>query len=1067
MKKISNLWLVVVMLFVSVAMFGQGNTRSSINGTILDENNEPLAGANVSAVHTPTGSSYGSVTDFDGHFRISNMKVGGPYKIIISYVGFKDFEKNNTHLQLGQTLNISTKLISDASQLDEVVITANRNSLFDGNKTGSETTINARQINALPTTSRSIADFVRLTPQASITEGDDGFSISIAGNNNRFNAIYLDGAISNDVFGLSGSGTNGGQTGVSPFSLDAIEQFQVQVAPFDVKIGGFSGGAINAITRSGTNKIEGSAYFFTRNESLAGKTPVDLTPEGENREKLNDFTAKTFGFRVGGPIVKDKVFFFFNYEKQDDITPQPFNAENYIGDTDAAGLDTLRDFVNSQYGYDIGVYNENDFTLESDKFTIKFDVNLSKDHKLSLKHNYTKAVNLESRNSNEGFIGFLNGSEFFTSTTNTTAFELNSSFGNKYANSLIVGYTSVRDDRDPSGNPFPTVVIRDGDGGIQFGSEPFSTANLLNTDVWTLTNNFEIYKGKHTLTLGTHNEWSSVENLFFPFNYGQYQYDNLQDFYNGDIDRYLRGYSLVENGAGDTSSGSADFTVFQAGLYAQDEVQINSNFKLTVGVRFDMPIWEDGAVNEHFNTETVALLEAAGKDLQGARVGRGVASTVHVAPRVGFNWNVKGKGKTQIRGGVGVFTSRLPLVWPGGTYNNNGVTGGFLFQDVDFGHTIAPFNPDVNAQPVGAQPGTGETGGNIDLFASDFKLPQVVKTNIAFDQKLPWAGLTLSGDFLYQKTLSNIYYENLNLGNAVGNLTGTGDNRPTFDRGDFIDGTYERIILASNTSEGETWNLVGTLSKSFKNGFQGSVSYSYGDAYAIFDGTSSQNGSQWRGIENVDGKNSNLPVARSNFSAGSRIISNVSYEKKWSENLKSTFGFVYSGRQGSPFSYTYSGRASSLQNDDSRDFTTLVYVPTNSSDIHLTSGNWDELDAFIFGNDYLNSRRGDYVERNAERGPWSHVVDFKLTQDFSVKNNTLQLSFDVFNLTNLINKDWGKINFRPRQSQFLRFEGFQDDGTTPTFSFDQETADNLDRVDDSGFQSSRWQMQIGVRYLFN
>ncbi len=1067
MKRISNLGLIVVMLLVSVAMFGQGNTRSAINGTILDENNEPLGGVNVSAVHTPTGSTYGSVTDFDGHYRISNMKVGGPYKIIASYVGYKNFEKINTFLQLGQTLNISTSMISDASQLEEVVITANRNSLFDGNKTGSETTISARQINALPSTSRSIADYVRLTPQASITEGNDGFSISFAGNNNRFNAVYVDGAVSNDVFGLSGSGTNGGQTGVSPFSVDAIEQFQVQVAPFDVRIGGFSGGAINAITRSGSNKIEGSAYYFTRNESLAGKTPVDLTPEGENREKLNEFTAKTFGFRIGGPIVKDKVFFFFNYEKQDDITPQPFNVENYIGDTNAAGLETLRDFVNTQYGYNIGAYNENDFTLESDKFTVKFDVNLSDDHKLSLKHNYTKAVNLEARNSNRGFIGFLNGSENFISTTNTTALEFNSSFGNKYGNSLIIGFTSVRDDRDPSGNPFPTVVIRDGDGGIQFGAEPFSTANLLNTDVWTLTNNFEIYKGKHTLTLGTHNEWSSVKNLFFAFNYGQYQYDNLQDFYNGDIDRYLRGYSLVADGAGDDSSGSADFNVFQAGFYAQDEVQINNNFKLTVGVRFDMPIWDDGAVNEHFNTETVQLLEAAGKDLQGARVGRGVASTVHVAPRVGFNWNVKGKGKTQIRGGAGIFTSRLPLVWPGGTYNNNGVTGGFLFQDVDFGDTIAPFNPDVNSQPVGAQPGTGETGGNIDLFASDFKLPQVVKTNFAFDQKLPWAGLTLSGDFLYQKTITNIYYENLNLGNAIGSLTGTGDNRPTFDRGDEIDSTYDRIILASNTSKGETWNLVGTLSKSFKNGFQGSISYSYGDAYSIFDGTSSQNGSQWRGIENVLGKNSNLPVTRSNFSAGSRIIANASYEKKWSKNLKSTFGLVYSGRQGTPFSYTYSGRASRIQNDDSRDFTTLIYVPLNENDIHLTSGNWDELDAFISSNDYLDSRRGRYVERNAERGPWSNVVDFKFAQDFSFKNNTLQLSFDIFNLTNLINKEWGKVNFRPNQSQFLRFEDFQADGTTPTFSFDQDTADNLDRIDDSGLQSSRWQMQVGVRYLFN
>jgi hypothetical protein len=1085
MKKITKLLMVMLCFVITSAMYGQGVTTSSMNGKVLDNNGDPLPGANVVAIHVPSGTKYGAATDFDGLFRISNMRIGGPYTVTISYIGFNDFVRQEIALQLGQTFRISTTMSETANALEEVVITAQSGGVFNANKTGAETTITSRQINNLPSASRSIADFVRISPHASLTEGNDGFSISLAGNNNRFNAIYVDGAISNDVFGLAGSGTNGGQTGVSPFSVDAIEQFQVQVAPFDVRIGGFSGGAINAVTRSGSNEFKGSAYYFTRNESLAGKTPVDLITDGESAVKLNEFDAKTFGFRIGGPIVKDKIFFFLNYERQDDVTPQPFNVGNYIGDaalipdpnnpgefisdavTGAANLELLRQFVLSNYNYDAGAYDKNDFTLESDKLTAKFDFNLGEDHKLSLKHNYTKAVNLEARNSNRSFIGFLNGSEFFTSITNTSSLELNSNFGSKFANSLILGYTRVRDDRDPSGDPFPSIQIRDGSGTIQFGAEPFSTANLLNTDVFTLTNNFEIYKGKHTITLGTHNEWSTVKNLFFAFNFGQYQYDNLQDYFDGNIDRLQRGYSLISDGAGDTSSGSADFKVFQAGVYMQDEVQINDNFKLTVGLRFDMPFWKDGAVNTDFNTRTIPLLEAEGKDLQGATVGRGPANTLHVSPRFGFNWNVKGESKTQIRGGFGIFTSRLPLVWPGGTYNNNGVTGGFLFQDVDFGHTIAPFNPDVNSQPVGAVPGTGETGGNIDLFASDFKLPQVMKANIAFDQKLPWAGLTFSGDILYQTTLYNIYYENLNLKGPVGNLTGTGDDRPTYNRGDEIDGVYDRIILASNTTKGETYNFVGTLSKSFQKGFQGSISYSYGDSFAIFDGTSSQNSSQWRGIQNVNGKNAPLPVTRSDFSAGSRIIANMSYEKIWSDNLKTTVGLVYSGTQGRPFSYTYGGRASRIQNDDSRDFTTLIYVPTNENDIHLTTGNWNELDAFISSDEYLDSRRGGYAERNAVRGPWSDIVDLKLLQDFTISKNTLQLSFDIFNFTNLLNKDWGKLNSRPSNSQFLNFEGFEADGTTPTYSFSTNTAANLDRVSDSGLLSSRWQMQLGLRYIFN
>ena len=1065
MNHLKNLLLITIFLFTTLFAFGQGSTTSSMMGTIVDENNQALGGSNIVAIHTPTGTTYGTITDFDGHYRISNMRVGGPYKITLSYMGFNDFVRNNVFLQLGQTFSFSHKMKLSENQLDEVVITANRSDIFNGNKTGSETTINNRMVKNLPSASRSIADFIRLTPQANITEGNDGFSISLAGTNNRFNAIYVDGAVSNDVFGLAGSGTNGGQTGVSPFSVDAIEQFQVQVAPFDVKIGGFSGGAINAITRSGSNKFVGSAYYFSRNENLAGKTPVDLVPEGESAVKLNEFDAKTYGFRLGGPIKKDKAFFFINYERQDDITPQPFNVGNYVGDSNESDLEALRQHLISTYDYDPGVYNQNDFTLESDKLTAKLDFNIGKNHKLSLKHNYTKAVNLESRNSGNRFIGFLNGSEFFTSVTNTTAVEFNSSFGSKYANNLVIGYTRVRDDRDPAGNPFPSVQIADGSGDIEFGAEPFSTANLLNTDVFTYTDNFDFFLGKHTLTLGTHNEWSSVKNLFFAFNYGQYQYNSMADFYNDDADVYQRGYSLISSGSGDESSGSADFNVFQAGLYAQDEYQINDNFRITAGLRFDMPLWGKGSVNDDFNDNAIPLLEAAGKDLHGASVGGKIDNIVHFSPRFGFNWNVNGDFKTQIRGGTGVFTSRLPLVWPGGTYNNNGVTGGFLFQGSWF-TSVTPFNSDVTDQAVGAIPGTGETGGNIDLFASNFKLPRVWKTNLAFDQKLPFGGLTLSGDFLYQKTLSNIYYQNLNVKDPIGYLTGTGDNRPIYDRGDDVVGTYDRIILATNTDEGYTYNLVGTLSKSFEKGFFGSFSYSYGDAYAIFDGTSSQNSSQWRGMQNVEGKNSDLPLTRSDFSAGSRFISNLSYELKEGKHLKSTFGLVYSGAQGRPYSYTYQ-RGKGLQNDDSRDWTSLVYVPVDANDIHLTSSNWAELDAFISSDEYLNSIRGDYAERNAQRGPWTHVVDFKFLQDFSLSNNTLQVSFDIFNLTNLLNKEWGKVNYRSSSVHFLNFEGFESDDTTPTFSFDAEAAGELDQIDDSGFNSSRWQMQIGVRYLFN
>jgi len=1085
MKKIT-FYLMVSFMFVSVFSFAQGLTTGGINGRVLDDNSEALTGVNVIATHTPSGTTYGAITDFDGFYRISNMRTGGPYSVVISYVGFAEFTENDVYLSLGNSKKISTQLSETASVLGEVVITGQRNNVFDSNKTGTETTITKRDIKTLPSVSRSIADFVRVTPSALITEGNDGFSISLSGQNNRYNAIYIDGAVNNDVFGLAGSGTNGGQTGVNPFSVDAIETFQVNIAPFDVKQSGFSGGSINAVTRSGTNLTQGSVYGFVRNQDLAGKTPPSLVGDGDSREKLDDFSAYTYGIRVGGPIIKDKLFYFINYERQDDETPQPFNISNYDGRSTASDLAALSDFLINTYGYDPGIYNNNTRTLQSDKLTAKIDFNLDDKNKFSLRHSYVKGDNVEARNSGNNNIGFINGSESFITTTNSTAFEWSYN-SNKVSNNLVIGFTSVRDDRDPAGDPFPTVEIQDGSGEIEFGAEPFSTANLLNQDVFTVNNNFQIYSGRHTITLGANLDYADIKNLFFAFNYGFYtfedQYDDygiltstgLNQFMTGQNSNvYQHGYSLLGDGTvGDESAGASEFTTTQIAFYAQDEVQMSDNFKLTYGIRLDLPYWDDGIVNDDFNNRTIPLLEAHGKNLQGAKVGQSINPSMHLSPRLGFNWDVNDDNKTQVRGGLGIFTSRLPLVWPGGTYNNNGVTGGFNFE---FGQ---PFEANVNNQYENPVPGSGGVGGNIDLIAQNFKLPQVMKYNIAIDQQTPFWGLIASAEFLYTDIITDIYYENLNLKGPVGTLTGV-DSRPYYDRRDEIDDTYGRIMLASNTGVGYSYNASATIRKPFSNGFQGQISYSYGDSFKIFDGTSSQNSSQWRNIQSVNGKNSMLPESRSDFSLGSRISSNMSYELKWSENVKTTIGIFYEGLQGNPFSYVYrEGR--DVLNDDSRD-NALIYIPASSSDINLvdlfdSSGNlvatpeeqWTALNAYIEGDDYLRSRRGDYAERNGDRGVWNHVVDLKFLQDFSLNTDknkhSFQISLDIFNFTNLINKDWGVRYFTPRNVGLLTTVSGPPD---TAFTFDEDQfSDGVEQVDDSGLASSRWQMQIGLRYLFN
>ncbi len=1083
MKKIL---LLATTLLSSWYLFGQGVTTASMNGKITDGNGEALIGATVMAVHTPSGTQFGNVTDLNGFYRISNMRIGGPYKLTITYVGFEPYQEDNLFLDLGQTLRKSISLSENAQTLSQVVVTTQRGDIFDGNRTGSETFINRGLIARQPSASRSIADFVRTTPQARISEETDGFSISLAGQNNRYNAIYIDGAVNNDVFGLAGSGTNGGQTGVNPFSVDAIEAFQVSLAPFDVRVSGFSGGAINAITRSGTNNIEGSAYYFTRNENFAGQTPKGRRVNGE-KGKLPEFTSETYGMRIGGPIIKDKAFFFLNYERQDDQVPQPFNIENYIFDSDISDIRRLEDFVRTAYGYDLGSF-DTPATLESNKITAKFDFNLFENHKISLRHSYVSADNLEARSSGIRSIQYGNGSEFFKTVTNSTSLEIKSRFGNRFANNLIVGYTTVRDDRDPSGNPFPSVHIGDGgstngsDGeGIFFGAEPFSTANLLDQDVLTITNNFEYYIGNHTLTAGIHYEFSKAKNLFFAFNYGNYDYETLEDFLNNQApDLYQRGYSLIANGAGDESSGAAQFDVAQIGFYIQDEFFVTDNLKLIGGLRFDIPSWSDGSENSMFNETSVSTLETAGKDLQGARVGKPINNTVNISPRLGFNWNVNGKDKTQVRGGIGVFVSRVPLVWPGGAYNNNGITGGFLFAPGG-GSSYDGFRSDINNQYVGARPGTGEVGGNIDLFAADFKLPKVLKFNIAVDQKLPWWGLIGSIDFIYNDNLQAIYYENLNLGASSGRLRGA-DERLVYNRRDEVDGTYDRIILASNTSEGSSYNITGTIRKPLTKGFEGSISYTYGDSKVIFEGTSSQNSSQWRNIQTVNGKNSALPVTRSDFSLGSRVVVGGSYTKKWTDNIKSVLGLFYDGSSGQPFSYIYrEGR--DLLNDDSRD-NSLIYIPRDASEINLveltTDGTtispedqWTALNDYISNDDYLSARRGQYAERNGARAPWVSQLDLKFIQEFSLSKNKLQVSFDVFNLPNLLNADWGERKFvNNDEIPLITTAGVagNDEGTlfNPSFTFDPSRTSRNDFIDsdDLGIQSSRWQMQLGIRYIF-
>ncbi len=1068
----TTLFLVLAM---SLTVAAQGVTTASVFGKLQDNTSgDPLIGATVQAVHTPSGTTYGNVTDLDGFFRLPGMRVGGPYIITATYVGYEPIVKDGIYLSLGQAFQFSPKMGTAAVELTGIEVVSSRSDIFNGEKTGQETNVGEEAINALPTLTRSIGDFTRLTPQSSTTEGNDGLELSFGGINNRYNAIFIDGAVSNDVFGLAGSGTNGGQTGVSPISVDAIESFQINLAPYDVRQGGFGGASISAITRSGSNNTEASVYGFFRSDELTRGTL--------DGAEISDYSAYTAGFRLGGAIKKDKIFYFINYERQDETTPLPFNSDGYTGNSSIADINNLSSFLQSEYDYDPGTFTDNERFLVSDKINAKFDFNLNANNKLALRLSYVGADNLEGVQSNNFNINFLNSSERFDAKTYGAALELNTIIGSNMSNSLVIGATLQRDDRDPNGKLFPNVEIQDGSGTIQFGSEPFSTANLLNQDVFTITNNFEIFKGKHTFTIGANLELYQADNLFLAFNYGQYEFNSLDDFINGeDASFFQRGYSLRDNVSGDESAAVASFGAGQAGLYFQDRIQVNNNFSFTAGLRLDLPFYDDTPVNEQFNNEVIPIIEQV-YDLRGAQTGSFIKPNLLISPRLGFNWDILGDKTTQARGGLGIFTSRAPLVWVGGAFNNYGLNAGFEF----LGNGGVPFEDDINNQPPGAIDLNNVTpNGNVDLFAEDFKLPQFLKMSLAVDRKLP-LGFIGTLDVLYNKTLQNVAYQNVNVNPATGTLEGP-DNRAYFgDGGSDLQGLqdagltrYSRVVLGYNTNEGYGYNLTASLQRPFKGGFFVQASYSYGDAYSVFDGTSSQNSSQWRGLNSVNGRNTDQQLYRSDFAGGSRFLAVVSKRFNYgqNDNLATTLTVVSETAQSRPFSLIYNDSGRLNGRTDSRE-RSLIYIPANTGEMNFVD-NGDvtaaeqtaAFEAFIEGNDYLSSRRGQYAERNAIRGPWSTVIDLKLVQDIPLSGkNRLQLTLDAFNFTNLISEKWGRRTFIPSQNQFVNFAGFEDGTLIPTYTFNTSLLNEDNEIDpildDSGIQSSRFQGQVGIRYIF-
>lgn len=1057
---LKNLLALTLFVLSTGWVMSQGVTTASIQGTVVESSGESLPGANIVATHEPSGTRYGAVSNLEGRFVIPNMRIGGPYTVRISFVGYDDKTIEGIVLGLGQSYTINASL-SDGVELEAVEVIASSDAIMNSDRTGAATNIGNEQISDLPSISRSVNDFVRLTPQASTA----GSGVSFGGQNNRYNQFAIDGTVNNDVFGLAGNGTNGGQTGVNPISLDAIDEVQVVIAPYDVKLGGFTGGGINAVTRSGTNSFDGSVYYFGNNQNLVGKSP------NEARTKLDDYSDYQAGFRLGGPIIKNKLFFFANGEVTRNSSPVLFDPTSVSGGSNITVEELSRaQAVAERLGYDPGSFGAYSSSQSSEKFFARLDWNVNDRNKITLRHSYVYGEQISiSRSPNS--VNFFNSGVFFPSTTNTSVFEWSSRLSNNMSNELRIGYTSVRDDRGPLGSPFPAVNIRlSGGRSINLGSEAFSVANQLDQDVLTITDNFTIFKGNHTLTFGTHNEFYSTYNLFIRQNYGAYSYYSLEDWETVGTDSEVlpRSYDYSYSRTDNPQQG-AEFNAFQLGFYAQDEYQWKPNLKVTAGLRLDIPTFADkpssnAAFNNDFAEYGVATDQVPGAQLM-------------VSPRVGFNWDVNNDSKTQVRGGLGLFTGRVPFVWISNQYTNTGNEFGrvSLFRSSETSTGDYPegflFQPDPFNQADAADVGKSLGVSEINVTDKDFKFPQVFRANAAIDHVLP-GGIIGTFEAIYTKNLKNIDFKNLNK-LEDGTLTGA-DDRVYFSR-NYANSDYNDVILLTNTNKGFAYNLTAQLQKKFDSGLTSSLAYTYGRSKDVNGGTSSQAFSNWRYVEQVNGGN-NAELGFADFDVRSRVVASLGYKIKFQSGSATTISAFYNGQSGIPFSYVVNG---DLNND--RTFgNDLIYIPASKSEIQFTGtqeeqdSQWAAYNSYIENDEYLSQHRGEYAERNSNRLPWTNQVDLRLMHEIKLKtegetNHLITLTFDVFNLGNLLNQEWGRqYGISNNSFSVIDLDYVEVNGSTkvPVYEYTGSGLNEGKPYYVSDFLS-RWRGQFGIRYSFN
>ena len=1071
-------------------------TTGSLNGVVTNAQNEGVAGASVIAIHLPSGTSYETTTRNDGRFVIINMRVGGPYAVTVAYTGtgtaaFAPETHENVEINLGVAtdLNISVKNIAVT---ETVTVTAESSAVFSSARTGAATSVNRETLATLPSVRGLISDFTRLTPQ---TSGSNSFG----GADSRMNNMTVNGAAFNNSFGLGGQ--PGERTGVAPISLEAIEQVQVSIAPYDVRQGNFVGASVDTITRSGTNSLRASTYYRFRNESFVGTEARGLA------FNPGTFNTENVGVWGGAPIVKNRLFVFGNYEDESDARPlSTFRANNggepvggNITRVLASDLQNLSNFLKTSFNYDTGSFDPPTDLTPQKRGMIRTDFNINESHKFFFNYlqlnsssgnilSGSTSAGIGRRTVNTDFMGFQNSNYEILENRKTTTGELNSVFGSTLSNTLRVTYSSSDESRPQSDVLFPFVdILLGGQAYTSFGSEPFTPNNELRYQSFEVKNDITKFMGKHEITAGGRVERYHSDNVFFNCcKQGSWVYNSLDDFYTDARDALanpnrttspvaIRKYQNRYMNLPGLDKPSQPLTALYGGLYAQDVWRPRTNLSITAGLRFDVPVFENTAYNNP-NANSLTFRDENGQPVQ-YDSGQMPGANILWSPRFGFNYDVTGDQQTQVRGGTGVFTGQPLYVWISNQLGNTGMLQGSLSADSTLGQntSIFPFSTNVDKYKP-APSGAPASSYELNVTDHDFRFPQVWRSNVAVDRRLP-GGITGTAEFIYNHDVNGIYYINANLPAAQTAAVGP-DNRPRWTNTRINNATGNQVtsaIVLKNQDIGRNWNLAFSASKPMWHGLALRTAYSFGEAKNTIDPGSTA-GASWNSNP-TPGDPNNPGLGFSTSSPGHRFYLSATYTRQYFGWGATSISAFWESRTLGNTSYVFAADA----NGDGGANNDLIYIPRDKSEMNFLTftagGNTftaeqqaDAFEAYISQDKYLSEHRGEYAQRGAVFLPLLHKMDLSVTQDvfknIKGRRNAGQFRIDIQNAGNLINSDWG-VGQRVIRNNIL---------TTPTYDASGRLGYRMQVVNNqlvrNTYESTSgildvYQFMLSFRYSFN